>query len=132
MLTAYLGRPISQQHLARLFDTQDFGTPASRIRRLDQLGFSVIYESGSVPLLWHQIESGVPCIVFVWTGDLPYWSVSTPHAIVVIAITDDAVWVNDPAFDAAPQKVPLGDFELAWSEFDYRCAVIMRSGGKEL
>jgi len=34
------------------------------------------------------------------------------------------LYVNDPAFDGAPQTVPLDYFLLAWSEFDHRLAVI--------
>jgi len=36
-------------------------------------------------------------------------------------------FVNDPAFDDAPQVIPLEHFLLAWSEFDYEYAVIRRA-----
>ena len=125
MLSAYLGQEISQERLAREMGTRDFGTPAPRIRRLKRMGFSVTYESGSVDLLRRQVRSDIPTIVFVWTGELPYWRVSTPHAVVVVAVTDETIYVNDPAFDAAPQEIPIDDFVLAWSEFDYRYATVM-------
>jgi hypothetical protein len=35
-------------------------------------------------------------------------------------------YFNDPAFDDAPVSVPLQNFLLAWSEFDYEYAVIER------
>lgn len=41
-------------------------------------------------------------------------------------LDDDTVWVNDPAFPAAPQTIPVGDFLLAWAEFDNRYAAITR------
>jgi predicted double-glycine peptidase len=73
------------------------------------------------------LDTGIPCLVFVRTGDLPYWDEDTAHVLVAIGIDDEAIYVNDPAFDEAPQTVPLDHFLLAWSEFDHRCAVIRRS-----
>lgn len=70
------------------------------------------------------MATGVPPIVFVWTSNLPYWSVNTPHAVVVVGIDAENVLVNDPAFNSAPQSIAAGDFLLAWAEFDYRYATI--------
>jgi ABC-type bacteriocin/lantibiotic exporter with double-glycine peptidase domain len=126
MVAAYLGQQVSQERLAKLLGTRDFGTPASRIRLLTRLDFSVTYESGSLELLRHWLRVGVPCIAFVWTGGLPYWHLSTPHAVVVVGATGEAVFVNNPVFDVAPQQIPIGDFVRAWSEFDYRYATLTR------
>ena len=72
------------------------------------------------------MADGQPCIVFVRTGDLPYWSYATSHAVVVVGIDDDNVYLNDPYFEKAPQRVSHDEFLLAWSEFDYTYAVISR------
>jgi uncharacterized protein YvpB len=46
--------------------------------------------------------------------------------VVVVGFDDQAVYVNDPAFEQVPQRIPRVEFELAWMEFDYRYAVIWR------
>jgi hypothetical protein len=58
------------------------------------------------------------------TGDLPYWSANLRHAVLVVGYDDVAVYLNDPAYPVAPQSVGWGDFMLAWSEFDYRYALL--------
>jgi hypothetical protein len=47
--------------------------------------------------------------------------------MVLLGLSSDAAYVNDPAFDDAPQSIPLDHLLLAWSEFDYEYAVITRS-----
>jgi ABC-type bacteriocin/lantibiotic exporter with double-glycine peptidase domain len=126
MILAYLHEPVDVARIARLLDTEEFGSIASRIHRLADWEYAVIYQSGSLAMLHDLIAAATPPIVFVWTGDLPYWTVNTPHAIVILGLDDDTVWVNDPAFSAAPQTIPVGDFLLAWAEFDNRYAAITR------
>jgi uncharacterized protein YvpB len=70
---------------------------------------------------------GEPCIVFLRTGELPYWQEDTGHAVVLVGMDEDVVYLNDPAFAQAPQRVSRGDFLLAWLEFDYDYAVITAS-----
>lgn len=62
----------------------------------------------------------------VRTDELPYWNYATDHAVVVVGFIENHVYVNDPAFAAAPIAVPLAAFELAWMNFDYRYAVLTR------
>lgn len=56
-----------------------------------------------------------------------HWQVEDAHAVVLVGLTSDTVYLNDPAFDAAPQTAPLDHFLLAWSELDYEYAVITRT-----
>ncbi len=126
MILAYLQTPTEPDRLARLFDTQPYGSIASRILRLTEWGYLVAYQSGSLAILKNLLATGVPAIVFVWTGNLPYWSIDTPHAVVVVGIQAENILVNDPAFSRASQSVAIGDFLLAWAEFDYRYATIVR------
>lgn len=124
MVLEFFGYTTSEAKLARRLDTQEFGTPAPNLHRLEQLGFAVIYESVTLAALRANLDTGLPCLVFVLTGDLPYWNENTSHVMVVVGIDDENLYVNDPAFDTAPQVIPLDYFLLAWSEFDHRCAVI--------
>jgi ABC-type bacteriocin/lantibiotic exporter with double-glycine peptidase domain len=126
MILAYLQQPVDVTRIARLLGTEEFGSIASHIHRLVEWGYEIIYQSGSLARLRDLIAAGTPIIAFVWTGDLPNWTVNTPHAVVVIGLDDDTVWVNDPAITAAPQSVSVGDFLLAWAEFDNRYATITR------
>jgi ABC-type bacteriocin/lantibiotic exporter with double-glycine peptidase domain len=126
MVLGFLGEEASEDDLARLLGTQVFGTPAPNLHRLKQMGFEVSYESVTLATLRHHLDAGVPCLVFVRTGELPYWTEDTSHVLVAIGIDESCIYVNDPAFDEAPQGIPLDDFLLAWSEFDHRCAVVRR------
>lgn len=61
------------------------------------------YREGTLDDLKQHIALGKPCIVFLDTAQLPYWSEGTFHAAVVVGIDDTHVYLNDPAFDQAPQ-----------------------------
>ena len=124
MVLEFFGYTTSEAKLASRLGTQPFGTPAPNLYRLEKIGFEVTYESVTLITLRTNLEAGFPCLVFVRTGDLPHWNEDTAHVMVAIGADDEAIYVNDPAFDTAPQTIPLDYFLLAWSEFDHRCAVI--------
>ena len=129
MMLDYIGRPCPYHRLLCLLDVKLIGAPASNILRLTRLGVSVIHKAGSLEELELQIAQGQPCIVFLDTGELPYWSEAAFHAVVVVGMDDECVYVNDPAFDQAPQPVTWGDFDLVWIEQGYYYAVV--SAGPE-
>ena len=54
----------------------------------------------------------------------PYTAEQTNHALVVLGMDENYVYVNDPAFRVAPIPVPIGDFELAWLARDEFYAVL--------
>lgn len=100
------------------------GIPYRNILRLSQFGVQVSLLAGEVANLRQAIDNGVPPIVFVKTGDLPYWSANTSHAVVIVGYDEESVFLNDPMFDEAPQCVRWDDFMLAWSEQDYMFAIV--------
>lgn len=124
MVAAYWQQPLLQDDIARWLDASGVGVPASRIQRLAQRGFQVIYRTGSLDDLEAWMRRGVPCILFVRTGELPYWPVDTPHAVVLAGIESGHAYLFDPAVDRAPMDVSVGDLMLAWSHFDYMYAVL--------
>ena len=126
MVLHYFDCPIAYSHLISLLGTCDFGTPAESIVRLEDLsiGVKVTLSHTDVHGLRRHLEAGRPAIAFVNTGDLPYWSEVTDHAVVVVGMDDDEFYVNDPYFDQAPQRISRIHFELAWLRFDNLCAVI--------
>ena len=126
MVLLHLGLDVSESRLARMLGTRTFGTPAGNIVRLEELGVQVKFGSLSESTLRHHLHNDIPCIVLVQTESLPYWSDETYHAVVLVGLTEDTAYLNDPDTDAAPQAVPLRAFLLAWAEFDNLAAVITR------
>lgn len=124
MVLAHLGQEMDESRLARLLKTRAFGTRADNVRLLSQLGYTVTFERGTEFDLRHWLERQTPCIVFLKTEALPHWQVEHAHAVVLVGLSGDAAYVNDPAFDSAPHTIALDRFLLAWSEFDYEYAVV--------
>ena len=124
MVLAHLGHELDETQVARILHAYSFGTPAPNIRYLESLGVSVTYGQMSLSRLRAYLLKGTPCIVFVQVGELPHSKSEGFHALVVVGLEGQTVYVNDPASDVAPQSVPLDHFMLAWSEFEYECAVI--------
>jgi uncharacterized protein YvpB len=58
------------------------------------------------------------------TAELPYWSASADHAVVVVGVDEEWVYLNDPYFEDAPQSVSHIAFRLAQLRFDNRCALL--------
>jgi ABC-type bacteriocin/lantibiotic exporter with double-glycine peptidase domain len=125
MVLAFLGDERSEDALARVLKTRPFDTQASNVRLLASYGYTVTYGETSFSQLREFVQEGIPPIVFIQTGALDYWSENVNHAVVLIGCDDDHVAILDPAFDA-PQAVPITTFLLAWSDFDYRFAVISK------
>ncbi len=124
MVLAFWQHIASESELANLLGTQYFGTPAPNIRRLEELGFFVIYESGALSIIKIHLDNEIPCLVFVQTSDLHYWDEITAHVVVAIGMNETTIFVNDPILKNTPQAIPIDDFLLAWSKFDYRYAII--------
>ncbi len=126
MVLDYLGRSIPHRRLLSLLGTRDFGTPAENIIKLEDVGIGIKVDlvHTDVGGLRGHLEADRPVIVFVDTGDLPYWSEATDHALVVVGVEDDALYVNDPYFDQTPKYISRIHFELAWLRFDNFSAVI--------
>ena len=127
MVIAYLGQELDEDRLVRMLKARSFGTPADNIRLVAQLGYTITFEQGTESDLRHHLSRGLPCIIFLKTEARSYWKTEDAHAVVLVGIIGELVYINDPALAVAPQTVPLPDFLLAWSEFDYEYAVISRA-----
>ena len=124
MALAVIGVRQSQESLNQLLGLTSLGVPVSQIGRLGQLGVSVLLGKGDEHTLRDHLMRGLPTIVFLSTGELPYWEADVRHAVLVVGTDNAHVLLTDPAFSDAPKIVGWGDFMLAWSEFGYRYAVI--------
>lgn len=124
MVLAYLGHEIEEVQVANILRSRSFGTPAPNIRHLESLGFSVTYGQMSLSRLRAYLQKDIPCILFVQAGELPYSESEGFHAVVVVGVSEQIVHINDPALDTGPRSVPLDYVLLAWSEFEYKGAII--------
>ncbi|MEM7538034.1 MAG: peptidase C39 family protein [Chloroflexota bacterium] len=104
----------------------ELGTPFSQISNLEQLGITVISRShGTLEELYTLIERGWPVIVGIQTGTLPYWNQDVRHAVVVVGMDPESVYLHDPVNETSPEQIPIGEFDLAWLEHDERYAVLV-------
>jgi ABC-type bacteriocin/lantibiotic exporter with double-glycine peptidase domain len=124
MVLEYLNVKIKYQQLRKLLKVKPYGTPGQNLKNLSSLGLQIAYREGSLEQIKNHLQNDAPCIALVRTADLPYWDYGTDHAVVVVGFDEQAIYVNDPAFDDHPISVPVIEFELAWMAFDYRYGVI--------
>ena len=124
MVLDYLDRSVQYDLLMEMLGvTPDLGAPASNVKRLSALNVHVEYGSGKIEDLISHLARDIPCIVFVDTVHLSYWSEATRHTVVVAGIDEHQAYLYDPFFDAAPQTVSRLEFELAWDEMDNTYAI---------
>lgn len=128
MVLAYTEQSIPYPQLLHTLQIGPIGAPRRNISNLARHGISVTYREASLAVLAETyLEVGEPVIVFVDTGELHYWSIAVNHAIVVIGLDEEHVLALDPAFSTSIQAIPHEEFQLAWINGDYTCAVIHRS-----
>lgn len=53
-----------------------------------------------------------------WQGE------DSSHVAVVVGYDDEYVYLNDPAFADAPQRVLWDGFLAAWEEYDRMAAIV--------
>ena len=124
MVLDYLHIPTAYNRLSQLLKIDAIGTPFRNLDNLQAVGLSILIEEGSIQSLKDYLEIGLPVIVAVDTHQLSYWDEATDHAVVVVGIDAENVYLNDPDLSTAPQAVSLAEFELAWLEKDYLAAII--------
>jgi hypothetical protein len=133
MVLTYLPLSIPYHRVRRVLGTTEEGTPFHHLDRLRRWGLTVVLDEGTIAALASHLQVGLPVVVDVVPGELPYWQARTDivdlekvtaHAVIVVGLDDQTLYVNDPDFEVAPQEVSLGDFDLAWQARDYRYAVI--------
>ena len=114
MVLDYLRVPYQYGELLRLLQIGDYGTAFSNIRQLVKLGLHVEVRAGDMAAIRTHLRNGSPVIAFLNTGMLSYWTTETGHAVVVIGLDEQAVYVHDPYLANPAKAVPLVEFEAAW------------------
>lgn len=127
MVLAFLDMPAKQKGVAKLLATNDAGTPFSRLNRLASHDVQVeVGANGTLDRLSTEIQTSIPVIAAVQTGWLPHAEITSPHAVVVIGVSDAHVMILDPAGNDKPKIVPINAWLAAWIEMDSVFAVISR------
>lgn len=133
MVLTHLGQKVDYAQLLRKLGVERYGAPFSHLERLNSRSIKVELQTGTLESLDFHLSTSHPVIVPVATEFLPYWLLRpdlpiddrmTEHAVVVVGIDEENVWVNDPDFAVAPQIVDSGWFEEAWRHHDRWYAVI--------
>ena len=124
MVLAFQGIIRGEEELCRLLDTQPAGTPVLNLLLLNQhlVRCHVEVDSASFDDLAQWLQEDSPPISFVSTGLLSYWQAECLHALVVVGIEEQQVFVHDPAFDAAPLTIPRDEVLAAWGELSHLAA----------
>ncbi len=126
MVLAYMGIKTKFWRLRWLLGTKSFGTPFLHIRHLESLGITInTRANGSLAVLHQYLTQNYPCIVSIQTENLPYWNHNALHAVVVVGMDENYIYLNDPDLPDAPIPVMQGDFDLAWLAQDERYAVLL-------
>lgn len=128
MVLAYLGISRSQESLARMMGlVVPVGVPSSRIKNLASLKITVTYQQGTLEDIYYWLNQGVPVIVFLLMSELPHWrGQELQHAVVIVGLDNQNIYLMDPALETGPTPVPVGDFILAWDEMDNSYATLTR------
>jgi hypothetical protein len=124
MVLAHYGHRTSEDELRQLLSTGSHGARARDVLRIASLGFDVQLQFSSLADLSTALLAGTPPIVFLDTGSLDYWSIDCPHVAVLVGMEPAAVSLNDPFFDAAPQRATLAGFLQAWAANAFLAAFI--------
>ena len=126
MVLQYYGQPRRYWRLRNILKIRrNVGTPFSSIKNLERIGISVaVQQYGTIEALYQATTLGWPVIASVQTGQLGYWDSDVRHAVVVVGLDPNSVYINDPQLETGPRQVAIGDFDLAWLEHDERYAIL--------
>jgi len=75
--------------------------------------FSLALAKVLISTLYSSLKESFPPSALVNTAQLPYWMKRISHAVVVVGMEGNQIYLNDPAFPDAPKVIPTSDFELA-------------------
>lgn len=124
MVLDYIGVRANYDALLSRLRITEFGASFHNLAFLEYLGVRVLVERGDIETLRRHLSRNVPPIAFVKTAELSYWDEANNHAVVVVGIEGNQIFLDDPAFSQAPQSTSLDEFMLAWVDMDQFYGVI--------
>jgi ABC-type bacteriocin/lantibiotic exporter with double-glycine peptidase domain len=102
MVLAAFGDEYTEAQIAAALDSYEFGTPASRVMRITELGYRVLYGPSTLEELEAHLKCRTLPIVFVQADLLPWADFGGFHALVLVQITATKVALLDPALEDGP------------------------------
>ncbi|MBI4670212.1 MAG: hypothetical protein HY741_00910 [Chloroflexi bacterium] len=127
MVLDYLGFPAEYDTLLSRLQVGEYGALIGNLRFLEKFGVKVLIARGEIETLRSCLARALPPIAFVDTNELSYWNAASYHAVVVIGIEGNRIFINDPAFADAPKKISVDEFMLAWIGLEQFYALIERA-----
>jgi ABC-type bacteriocin/lantibiotic exporter with double-glycine peptidase domain len=129
MVLAYWGDFQPQEQLAKQLELRPYlGTPVRNIHRLASIRLRTVVDQGDLLTLQKWLDHDVPVIAFIQAGELPHWRGEYfQHAVVIVAMNGQSVWMLDPDMGEEPVVVGIDDFMLAWGGLDYLYALLIKS-----
>lgn len=126
MVLAYYGIEKDEITIGHLLELSEEGTSILNVELLEHAEIGATVRAGEIQEseIRQFLDRGIPLIAGVMTGNLPYWNSNRPHSVVVIGYDEQLVYLNDPKFSEAPQRVSWDDFRLAWGRFGRFAAII--------
>jgi ABC-type bacteriocin/lantibiotic exporter with double-glycine peptidase domain len=135
MVLLHLGVPAAYERLKQQLDVETSSAPFFYIDRLRSWRLVVERKQGTLATMQMHLAAGRPVLVPVDTALLPYWITRpditdaervTDHAVVVVGLDDQFIYVNDPDFETAPQTVERDWFLEAWQHHEQWYAALHR------
>ena len=126
MLLNYLQVSVKYKKLVKRLRIGYGGAPFRNLHDLETFGVSVQILQGEIETLREHLKQGIAPMVFVDTQELSYWNEGTNHAVVVLGMDENLIYINDPSFADAPQVVSIDEFYLAWFAIDKYYAIMTK------
>ncbi|MBI3922865.1 MAG: C39 family peptidase [Armatimonadetes bacterium] len=116
MVLAYHAVEMTEEEVVELLDTDFTGTVAKNVHRVSRFGFVTAIYRATCDDLYRHLGSGLPCIVLVHTIHFPQQAPdrSGRHAVVIVGLDDESVYLHDPLAESGPTRMPLPSFHAAW------------------
>lgn len=127
MVLEYLDINASYKDLLKRLKVNQYGALYKNLYYLQDLGVKVLLAQGEIENLSDSLARNVPPIAFVDTRELSYWYAESYHAVVIVGIENNQVFINDPAFADAPKRVSVDEFILAWIGMEQFYALVERA-----
>jgi ABC-type bacteriocin/lantibiotic exporter with double-glycine peptidase domain len=127
MVLAYYGEERGEGGISQLLGTTPAGTRTERLHRLANLGYEVVIEELLLSELEDWLAEEVPVVVWVDPTYLSSGGIAAKrHAVVVVGLSAEAVYLHDPLRDEGPTAVSRQDFRDAWTATGFEAAMITR------
>jgi ABC-type bacteriocin/lantibiotic exporter with double-glycine peptidase domain len=124
-----LAESLSESDLMRLLGTGSTGSLLEHLPRLNQLGFEAISEESSLTelaLFLHLFQT--PVIAVLYAGYVEYLKSDSLHAVVIVGMDEEKVYLNDPLRETSPIVLSIDQFNRAWSFWDNTMIKVRKIG----